>query len=96
MILCLIKLMSGSNVPGIDQNEQAVCVLYMYVIRLQRLQSLYEQLIATNCRVSNKIMVFLFHIVIKKITFSPFYKNEEAKTINTYFIDVCFIFESLS
>ena len=26
MILCLIKLMSGSNVPGVDQKEQAVCV----------------------------------------------------------------------
>lgn len=26
MILCLIKLTSGSNVPGTDQNEQAVCV----------------------------------------------------------------------
>ena len=26
MILRLIKLMSGTNVPGIDQNELAVCV----------------------------------------------------------------------
>ena len=26
MILRLIKLMSGTNVPGIDQNKLAVCV----------------------------------------------------------------------
>ena len=25
-ILCLVQLLLGSNVPGIDQNEQAVCV----------------------------------------------------------------------
>ena len=83
IILCFIKLMSGSNTPGIDQN--------VYVTRLNGCQqSLYEQLIATNCRASNKIIVFLFHIFVKKKgTSSPFCKNEESNTINMYFIDVC-------
>ena len=46
--------------------------------------------------VSNKIIVFLLHIVVKKQAFNPFYKNEESKTINMYLIDVGLIFESLS
>ena len=93
--LCLRKLMLRSNVPGNGQNELAVCVRDSIICNGCS-RDFMNNWFGTNWIISNKIIVFLFHIVIKKQTSSPFYKNEELKTINMYFIDVWFIFESLS